>query len=77
MPQVKVNLYATLRRHVGGAASVDVDVEPECTIEQVLRRLGIPADQTRIIFVDNHAATLADTLQGSEEIGVFPAVGGG
>ena len=77
MPEVKVNLYATLRQYVGGAASVDVDVEPGCTIEQVLGRLGIPIDQTRIIFVDNRAAGLSDTLQGDEQIGVFPAVGGG
>ena len=77
MPQVEVNLYATLRRYIDGAASIGVDVEPGCSIEQVLDRLGIPIDQTRIIFLNNRAAGLSDTLQGGEQLGIFPGIGGG
>jgi molybdopterin converting factor small subunit len=77
MPQVKVNVYATLRRHIGGAASVQVEIEPGQTVEQVLGGLGVPVDQTRIIFVDNRAAGLSHVLQGGEKLGVFPAIGGG
>jgi len=77
MSKVHVKLYAVLRKHIGGAPSVEVEIEPPCTIEQLLGQLGVPAEQTRIIFVDNRAARLADTLDGGEEIGVFPAIGGG
>ena len=77
MPPVKVSLYATLRSHVGGRASVEVDVEPGQTVEQLLRGLGVPVEKTRILFVNGRPATLAQTLQGGEQIGAFPAVGGG
>jgi molybdopterin converting factor small subunit len=74
---VKVNLYATLRKYVGGAPSVEVEIEPGQTVAEVLARLGVPADQTRIIFINNRAAGLSHVLQGGERLGVFPAIGGG
>jgi len=77
MSQVTVNLYATLRRHVGGAASVEVEIEPQQTVEQVLDHLGVPAHQTRVLFVDNQASELSRQLTGSEKLDVFPAIGGG
>ena len=77
MARVKVNLYATLRSHVGGAASVQVDIEPGRTVREVLEQLGVPPGQSRIIFVNNRSSTLSHPLQGGEQIGVFPAIGGG
>ena len=77
MAQVKVNLYAMLRSYAGGSPSVQVDIEPGQTVEQVLRRLSVPPERTRIIFVDHRAATLSQPLQGGEQVGVFPALGGG
>ena len=77
MPQVKVNLYATLRKYIAGAPSVQVAVDPGQTVGQVLGGLGVPADQTRIIFVNNRAADPSHVLQGGEQLGVFPAIGGG
>ena len=77
MAQVKVNLYATLRRYAGGAPSVQVEVQPGQTVGQVLDQLGVPTDQTRIIFVNHRAAGLSQPLQGGEQVGVFPAIGGG
>jgi molybdopterin converting factor small subunit len=77
MPQVKLNLYATLRQYSGGAPSVDVDIEPGTTIEQLLSRVDIPPEKTRILFVNSRHARLSDTLQGGETVGAFPAVGGG
>ena len=49
----------------------------DATIEQVLQRLGVPADQARVIFVDTRAASLDDALRGGEQVGVFPAIAGG
>jgi len=77
MPEVQVKPYAALRKYVGGAMSIDVQIEPGQTIEQMLDGLGIPPNQTRIIFVDSRAAALSDKLEGGEQIGVFPAIGGG
>lgn len=77
MPSIKLNLYATLRSYVNGASSLDVEVQSGQTIQQVLDKLGVPAEQTRIVFVNNRAATLAQSLEGGEQIGIFPAIGGG
>jgi len=77
MPQVNVNLYATLRSYVGGSPSVEVDLGPGDTVRQVLDRLGVPPDQTRILFVNNRAATLSQPLQDGDRLGIFPAIGGG
>ena len=77
MAQVQVNLYAVLRQYIGGAPSIEVEIEPGQTIQQVLSQLGVPPEQTRIIFVDNRAAAPSHPLQGGEQLGVFPAIGGG
>jgi len=77
MARVQLNLYATLRSYVGGAPSVEVDVEPGETVGEMLERLGVPPDQTRILFVNNRAATLAQALEDGDRVGVFPAIGGG
>lgn len=77
MPEVQVKLYATLRKYVGGTASVEVDIDPGQTIETLLEQLGVPPDQTRIIFVNSRAAGLSHPLQGGEQVSVFPAIGGG
>ena len=77
MPQVRVNLYASLRRYVDGAASVEATIDAGQTVGQLLAELGVPVDQTRILFVDSRAAPLDRPLHGGESVGVFPALGGG
>lgn len=77
MARVVVKLYAALRGYAGGAPSVEVDVEPGQTVAEVLRRLGVPSEQTRIIFVNHRAGSLSQPLEGGERIGIFPAIGGG
>ena len=47
MPQVRVSLYATLRKHVDGAASLDVEIEPGATVAERLEQHG----QQRMIGV--------------------------
>ncbi len=77
MPRVTVNLYATFRQAIGGKPSVEVDIEPDQSIEQVLQGLGVPIDETRIVFCNNRLAQLDHKLQGGETLGIFPAIGGG
>ncbi len=77
MDRVTVNLYASLRRHIGGMASVEVDVGSGQTVGEVLDELGVPADQTRIIFINGRAAERSSPLSGGDRLGAFPAIGGG
>ncbi len=77
MPRVKLNLYAALRSYVGGKPAVELEIQPGQSVGDVLDRLGVPREQTRIVFVNSRAASLSDALSGGEQIGVFPAIGGG
>lgn len=77
MSRVTVHLFASFRSYAAGASTVDLEIEPGQTIEQVLAILGIPAEQARIVFVNNRAAALDDPLEGGERVGIFPAIGGG
>jgi molybdopterin converting factor small subunit len=77
MPQITVNVYANLREYTGGASSVDLEVEPGQTVGDLVDRLGIPRDKTKIIFVNNKSAKFDDPLEGEERIDLFSAIGGG
>ncbi len=72
-----MRVFATLRRYVDDAESVDVDLGQGETVADVLERLGIPAEQTRIIFVDARKSGPTQELSGGETLSVFPAIGGG
>jgi sulfur carrier protein ThiS len=54
-----------------------VDVAPGQTVAAVMRQLGIPAERTKIVFVDHCAAGLDHPLAGGERIDLFSAIGGG
>jgi molybdopterin converting factor small subunit len=77
MPSVKVNLYAGLRGFIGGKASVAVEIRPGQSIKEVLAGVGIPAELTHILFVNGRAARLDSPLNDGDQLGVFPAIGGG
>ncbi len=74
---IQVQLFASLRQYAGGAPSVEVTIDPGQSVGDLLDRLAIPHDKTKIIFVDHRRATLSDPLSGNERVGVFPALGGG
>ena len=77
MAQVQVKLYASLRSHVGGAPSLDVEIKPRATVAELLEGLGVPTQQARIVFVNNRVAGLSRCLDDGDRVGVFPAIGGG
>ena len=47
------------------------------TAGDLVRALGIPAEEVAIIFVNGTHATEATALQAGDRVGLFPAVGGG
>lgn len=77
MPDVTANIYATFRKHTGGKPSVNVSIQPDQTIEQLLEQLGIPIEETRIIFCNNRIVDPTHTLDDGDTVGIFPAIGGG
>ena len=77
MKKISIKLYASLRKHADGAGSIEVEIEPGDTIEQILQRRGFPTDPVRVTLVNGRAAGLHDSLQGDEQVELFPAIGGG
>ena len=77
MPHVTVNTYANLREFTGGNPSVRWEIVSGTTVRQLLEQMEIPPEQAKIVFIDHHAASLEQPLQGEERLDLFSAIGGG
>ena len=75
--KVNIKAFSTLRRYVEDTEGVDVALSKPETVADVLGRVGIPTEQSRIIFVDGRKSDLTQVLAGGENVSVFPAIGGG
>ena len=73
--KVELNLYASLARFVPRKGPVEV--QGETTILGLLRRLNVPMDRVKIIFLNGVHASGEESLKDGDRIGVFPPVAGG
>ena len=75
---MKVHLYGKLRRFAESKdpakeSVVDVEVDPEETIEQVAERIGIPREELGSnIFLDGEYSDLRRPVGNAERLGLFP-----
>jgi molybdopterin converting factor small subunit len=74
--RIQLKLYATLRTFMP-AAGEDFPIRSGTSVRELLRKLGLPESQAKLIFIDGIQSRLEDTLQGGERVGIFPPVGGG
>ena len=79
--KVELRLYASLACHmpkqVIGAASQALEVDESTTITGLLKRLGVPQEQVKIIFRNGIHAGGDEILKDGDRVGVFPPVAGG
>jgi sulfur carrier protein ThiS len=73
--KIELNLYASLGRCVPRTGPMQVD--GETTIRGLLRRLNVPMDKVKIIFLNGIHASGEESLKDGDRIGVFPPVAGG
>jgi sulfur carrier protein ThiS len=73
--KVELNLYASLARFVPRTGHMEVD--GETTILGLLRRLDVPLEKVKIIFLNGIHASGDETLREGDRVGVFPPVAGG
>ncbi|RPJ73757.1 MAG: MoaD/ThiS family protein [Desulfobacteraceae bacterium] len=73
---VQLKLFADLRPFMPPACKA-VAIAPGTTVGDLLRRIGLPVEKAKLIFIDGAQADLSASLQGGERIGIFPPVGGG
>jgi molybdopterin converting factor small subunit len=80
MITVHVRLYATLRRlgpEVGLGEALPVVLQDGATVGHLIRELDLPADQIKIVFVNNLVRDWDHVLADGDALGIFPPVGGG
>ena len=80
MTTVHVKLFATLRHYkpgLGLGEAFPVDLPDGATVRDLVRHLDLPEDQVKIIFVNALFRQMDHVLADGDELGIFPAVGGG
>jgi molybdopterin synthase sulfur carrier subunit len=80
MIRVDVKLFATLRRQfpdLGIGESLKVQLADGATVEGLVQKLRLPRERVRIIVVNNTIQRGDSALSDGDEVGLFPAVGGG
>ena len=80
MITVHVKLFATLRQYrpgLGLGEAFPVDLPQGTTVGELIRKLGLPQEEVKIIFVNGLFRDLDYVLADSDELGIFPPVGGG
>ena len=74
--KIQLKLFATLRKFIP-AEGDEINVEPGSSVSDILKQLGIPSKEAKLIFIDGKRGTIDRILQGGERVGIFPPVGGG
>lgn len=87
--RVRVRLYAGLRQQVSEAllasappseragSPLEVSLPAGSTVADLMAHLGLPADSARIIFVNGLSRDPHHALASDDDVGIFPAIGGG
>ena len=76
---VAVKLYASLRKYLPSESmsAVRVEVPAGATVADVIARLGIPPEHTRMIVSGDRQLDLAAVLEDGQEISILPPLAGG
>ncbi len=80
MITVQVKLFATLRRYRPGlkmGQALAVELPAGATVGQLIRELGLPGEEVRMVFVNGLVRERDHPLADGDEVGIFPPVGGG
>ena len=80
MITVHVKLFATLRSYRAGlkiGEAFPVELPDGATVGQLIRQLGLPEEEIKMIFVNGIVRDREHTLAEGDELGIFPPVGGG
>jgi sulfur-carrier protein len=78
--RITVKLFASLSRFYPGEPSgtpFELSLPEATTVQALVERLGIPAEETKVSFVNGLIRDLDWILQQGDEVGLFPPIGGG
>jgi sulfur carrier protein ThiS len=71
---IEVKCFATLAKYTPPGGQIDL---PGQDVTQLIKKLGIPEEEVKIVFVNGKRASLDTKLRDKDRVGIFPAVGGG
>jgi sulfur-carrier protein len=72
---VTVKLFATLRRDRFDAD--DLELPEGVTAGEIIGRIGIPATEVTLIFINGRHSTPDTKLAEGDTVALFPPIGGG
>lgn len=75
-PVIHLKLFATLRKYQPASAG-EYPITPGIKVRDLVRELGIPENEAKLVFVNSVRSELDTLLAGGERVGIFPPVGGG
>lgn len=86
--RIRVRLYAGLRQQVPGAiltatapahagSPLEVSLPAGSTVADLTAHLGLPGGKVRVSFVNGVSRDEDHVLAPGDEVGLFPAIGGG
>ncbi len=80
MKEIQITLYATLRKYhprEDGSKPFTLEIEDSLTIEDLLKELSIPREESKQIFVNNRRQDMEYLLQKGDRVAIFPPIAGG
>ena len=87
--KVYVKVFATLVRSISEAvltrypqgiragSPLEVELPESSTVGDLVAYLGLPGEEVKVTFVNGRAQELDYLLFPGDQVGIFPAVGGG
>ncbi len=78
--RIELRLYASFKSYLPGnrnGNSCTMEIEEGTTVQELLRKLNIPAGATKVVFVNGVHAEEDKVLQEGDRVGAFPPVAGG
>ncbi|MEJ2038424.1 MAG: MoaD/ThiS family protein [Desulfosarcinaceae bacterium] len=76
MTTIELRLFANLAPLTPPNAMA-YPIDSGISVGELLARVGVDAEEARLIFINGVRADLNSCLYGKERVGVFPPVGGG
>jgi molybdopterin synthase sulfur carrier subunit len=79
--KIEMNLFASLARYMpdktGSHGHRVMETADGITIVEILKRLDVPLDKVKVIFLNGVHAKGEEILKEGDRVGVFPPVAGG
>ncbi len=78
--RVTVKLFATLSQYGTGARAgtpFAVELPENSVVKDLMDLLHIPAEETKVVFINNMIREPDAALRDGDVVGMFPPVGGG